>query len=289
MQIGDLARLTQISVRMLRHYDEIDLFKPALIRENTYREYSISQLPVLNRILALKDLGFSLEQIRSLVREGFAAQRLRDLLELRRNELETHISQESERLNNVEQRLAIIDKEMDKENLMNTYNVTVKALPAQLVASVRDASLDVFAKAGDETLRSTRRYFETLFAYLEQNGLETGVPFTIIGHPPIEEDSTLLDVEITKAIDRCVPETESVRVYELPATPLMACLEYAGPNNWQVIEFQALPALHAWIEQHGFRSVGPVRQTMLELNEATEDAQEDALCVLEWQVPIACF
>jgi DNA-binding transcriptional MerR regulator len=96
MQIGDLARLTHISVRMLRHYDEIDLFKPALIRENTYREYSISQLPVLNRILALKDLGFSLEQIRSLVQEGFAAQRLRDLLELWRNELETHISQESE-------------------------------------------------------------------------------------------------------------------------------------------------------------------------------------------------
>jgi DNA-binding transcriptional MerR regulator len=280
MQIGDLARLTHISVRMLRHYDEIDLFKPTLIRENTYREYSVSQLPVLNRILALKDLGFSLEQIRTLVREGFAAQRLRDLLELRRNELETHISQESERLNKVQQRLSM----MDQEKTMTNYTVSVKSLPAQLVASVRDPNLDEFqSHDGGTTTRSTQKYFRTLYDHLEQHGQAVGTPFTIIGHPPVDEGSTLLDVEIIKAITRSVPESQSVRVYELSAVPIMACLEYRGPNNWQVIENQALPALYAWVEDNGFKVVGPIRQAITVM----EETEEDLPCVLEWQVPIA--
>jgi DNA-binding transcriptional MerR regulator len=279
MQIGDLARLTHISVRMLRHYDEIDLFKPALIRENTYREYSISQLPVLNRILALKDLGFSLEQIRSLVQDGFAAQRLRDLLELRRAELETHISQESERLNKVEQRLLM----MDKEKTMTNYTVSVKSLPAQLVASVRDARLDVFNQIDGEKRRSMQRYFETLFTYLKKNGLDAAVPFTIIAHPPLEENSTFADLEVIHGLPRKLPESESVRVYELPATPMTACLEYAGLNDWQVIEGQAMPALYAWIEENGFKAIGPMREEYRELDEM----QDGTPCVIELQIPIA--
>ena len=279
MQIGDLALLTHISVRMLRHYDEIDLFKPALIRENTYREYGIAQLPVLNRILALKDLGFSLEQIRSLVRDGFAPQRLRDLLELRRNELETHISQESERLNNVEQRLLM----MDKEKTMTNYPVTVKSLPAQLIASVRDARLDVFDLIDGENRRSMKRYFETLAAYLKKNGLETGLPFTLIAHPPLEEHSSFADLEVVHSLPRKLPESEPVRVYELPATPMTACLEYLGLNDWRVIEGQAMPALYAWIEENGFKAIGPMREEYRELDEM----QEGGPCVIELQIPIA--
>jgi DNA-binding transcriptional MerR regulator len=279
MQIGDLARLTHISVRMLRHYDEIDLFKPALIRENTYREYSISQLPLLNNILALKDLGFSLEQIKALVQEGFAAQRLRDLLELRRNELETHISQESERLNKVEQRLLM----MDKEKTMTNYIVSVKSLPAQLVASVRDAGLDVFNEIDGEKRRSMQRYFQTLFAHLEQHGLSAGAPFTIVAHPPLEENSTFADLEIIRSLPRKLPESESVRVYELDATPMTACLEYAGLNDWRVIEGQAMPALYAWIEENGFKAIGPMREEYREL----DGMQDGTPCVIELQIPIA--
>jgi DNA-binding transcriptional MerR regulator len=279
MQIGDLARLTHISVRMLRHYDEIDLFKPALIRENTYREYSISQLAVLNRILALKDLGFSLEQIRSLVQEGFAAQRLRDLLELRRAELETHISQESERLNKVEQRLLM----MEKEKSMTNYTVSVKSLPAQLVASVRDAGLDVFNEIDGEKRRSMQRYFETLFSYLKNNNLDANTPFTVIAHPPLEENSSFADVEIIRTLSRKLPESEHVRVYELPATPMTACLEYVGLNDWQVIEGQAMPALYAWIEENGFKAIGPLREEYREL----DGLQDGTPCVIELQIPIA--
>ncbi|MBC7811584.1 MAG: MerR family DNA-binding transcriptional regulator, partial [Burkholderiales bacterium] len=59
-KIGDFSKISQVSARMLRHYDDIDLFKPAHIDPFTgYRYYTVDQLPRLNRLLALKDLGLS--------------------------------------------------------------------------------------------------------------------------------------------------------------------------------------------------------------------------------------
>ena len=192
---------------------------------------------------------------------------------------ETHISQESERLNKVEQRLSMMDKEMT----MTNYTVSVKSLPAQLIASVRDAGLDVFNVIDGHKERSMQRYFETLFTYLKKNGLDATVPFTIIAHPPLEENSSFADVEIIHGLPRTLPESESVRVYELEATPMIACLEYAGLNDWRAIEGQAMPALYAWIEEHGFRVIGPMRQEYRELDEM----QDGTPCVIELQVPVA--
>jgi DNA-binding transcriptional MerR regulator len=68
IKIGDFARLSQVSVVTRRYYDEMDLLKPVRVDVFTgYRFYSADQLPLLNRILALKDLGFSLEQIKLML------------------------------------------------------------------------------------------------------------------------------------------------------------------------------------------------------------------------------
>ncbi|MBE9472709.1 MAG: MerR family transcriptional regulator, partial [Chloroflexi bacterium] len=67
-KIGDFSRISQVSVKTLRYYDEIGLLKPAHVDRFTgYRYYSVDQSPRLNRILALKDLGLSLEQIARLL------------------------------------------------------------------------------------------------------------------------------------------------------------------------------------------------------------------------------
>ena len=68
--IGDFARLGQVSVRMLRHYDGIGLLQPARVDRNGYRRYGAHQLARLNRIVAMKDLGFTLEQVRIDPRRG---------------------------------------------------------------------------------------------------------------------------------------------------------------------------------------------------------------------------
>lgn len=77
--IGDFARHGRVSVRMLRHYDTIGLLRPDRVDAATgYRYYEGGQLARLNRIVALKDLGFTLEQVgRILDDKVSSAQRVR--------------------------------------------------------------------------------------------------------------------------------------------------------------------------------------------------------------------
>ena len=87
LKIGEFSSLSQISIKTLRYYDEVRLLKPMYVDEATgHRYYSASQLPRLNRILALKDLGFPLERIAAALDEGINADILRGMLLLRRAE-----------------------------------------------------------------------------------------------------------------------------------------------------------------------------------------------------------
>ena len=92
IKIGDFARLSQVSVVTLRYYDEMDLLKPVRVDTFTgYRFYSADQLPRLNRILALKDLGFSLEQIKLMLSDGLTSEQLRGMLTMQRKEVEKRL------------------------------------------------------------------------------------------------------------------------------------------------------------------------------------------------------
>ncbi|HCB01483.1 MAG TPA: MerR family transcriptional regulator, partial [Anaerolineae bacterium] len=134
IKIGDFARLTQVSIVTLRYYDEMDLLKPVRVDSFTgYRFYSVEQLPRLNRILALKDLGFSLEQIKLMLADGLAVEQLRAMLTLQKSEVEKRLSEESERLQRIESRL----RQIEMENKMPNYDVVIKNAPAMLVASCR--------------------------------------------------------------------------------------------------------------------------------------------------------
>jgi DNA-binding transcriptional MerR regulator len=89
--IGEFARLGAVSIRTLRHYDEIGLLRPAEVDPVTgYRSYSAKQLRQLNRIVALKDLGLSLGQVRQLL-DGITVDELRGMLLLRQAQLEREL------------------------------------------------------------------------------------------------------------------------------------------------------------------------------------------------------
>lgn len=98
-RIGDFSRLTRVSVKMLRHYDEIGLLLPIYVDPATsYRYYAADQLPLLNRIIALKDLGFSLDQIGLLLNDHVSLDEMRGMLKLRRAAVEQTVRREQQRL-----------------------------------------------------------------------------------------------------------------------------------------------------------------------------------------------
>jgi DNA-binding transcriptional MerR regulator len=129
--IGDFARLGQVSIRMLRHYDTLGLLRPARVDPWTgYRYYEAGQLSRLNRVIALKDLGFSLQQVGEVLDAKVGTEELRGMLRLRQAELAESVAAATARLAQVETRLRTIES----EGLMPTDEVVLKSLPAARVA-----------------------------------------------------------------------------------------------------------------------------------------------------------
>ncbi|MEO1372766.1 MAG: MerR family transcriptional regulator [Cyanobacteria bacterium J06635_10] len=90
--IGEYSRIAQVSKRLLRYYDEIGLFQPIRIDAETgHRYYSASQLPELNRILALKELGLSLDQIRRFIKDDISPEEIQGMLLMKKAELEQQV------------------------------------------------------------------------------------------------------------------------------------------------------------------------------------------------------
>ncbi|MGB3616240.1 MAG: helix-turn-helix domain-containing protein, partial [Elainellaceae cyanobacterium] len=133
-RIGEFSKIAQVPATLLRYYNDIDLFTPDHTDPETgYRYYSVRQLTRLNRILALKDLGFSLEQIKRLLEEEVSAIEIRGMLALKKAQIEQTIQAEAARLRAVESRLVQIEQKGEFQN----DDVVLKALPAYPFLSLR--------------------------------------------------------------------------------------------------------------------------------------------------------
>ena len=161
LRIGDFARLAQVPVKTLRYYDELGLVTPAHVDAATgYRYYSLEQLPRLNRLLALKDLGFSLEQIGRVLNDGVTHEQLRGMLVLKRAEVEGRLHEEQGRLARIEARL----REIELEDCMPEYDVALKQIEPMMVAACRiriptnDMVPELLGEAYRETYDHIRRH-----------------------------------------------------------------------------------------------------------------------------------
>ncbi|HXQ38782.1 MAG TPA: MerR family transcriptional regulator, partial [Anaerolineales bacterium] len=208
IKIGNFARLSQVSVVTLRYYDEMDLLKPVKIDTFTgYRFYSADQLPHLNRILALKDLGFSLEQIKLMLADGLTPEQLRGMLTLQRNEVEKRLSDEQGRLNRIEARL----RQIEMENKMPTYDVVIKTTDPMLVASRR-----VTIPTNDQVPQYLDPAFNEAYDYVRKQGAKDTGPCFALWHSPADVYENE-DAEAIVPIDRRLKGTDRVKVYELPS------------------------------------------------------------------------
>jgi DNA-binding transcriptional MerR regulator len=122
IKIGEFSKLVQVPVATLRYYDQVGLLKPVEVDRFTgYRYYSTSQLPRLHRILALKGLGFSLEQIAAVLAEGLTPEQMRGMLRLRHAQISQFLADLQDQLVEVEARLQQIEPEDQLSSLESEY------------------------------------------------------------------------------------------------------------------------------------------------------------------------
>jgi DNA-binding transcriptional MerR regulator len=247
MNISELARICRISPRMLRHYDSIGLFKPAKVNEQTaYREYSGHQILVLQRILVLKDLGFSLEEIRVMVQENLSVEQTKLVLSKQKILLEQRIHEEQARLTRLELHLP----NLSKEKFM--FQVEIKSLPSQLVASLQNDSLvQQFAQGGQDISKLIEVFTIDLKPILVAG---QPMPQSIFWHESNDYPIPELIHPIAEPFD-----FQYAKVKTLDPVPEAACLEFNGHYADEGM-MQAYTYLHTWLEEHGFRSSGATRQ-----------------------------
>ena len=138
-RIGEFAQIAQVSSRQLRFYDQLGLLQPAHTDSQTgYRYYSVRQLPRLNCILALKELGLSLEQIGPLLKDEISPSELRGMLTMKRAQVERALREDEIRLRHIESRIAQIDKSgrIDGQKVPGTGAI----LPVEIVEGVAQRS-----------------------------------------------------------------------------------------------------------------------------------------------------
>lgn len=268
LKIGDFSRLSLVSVKALRYYDELGLLKPARVDESSgYRYYSASQLTRLNRILALKDMGLSLEQIVLLLDKDLTPDQIRGMLRLKQAELRQQLAEGQDRLARIEAWLHAFEQEAT----MTDYAVVLKKVAPLRVAQARGQSPNM------EQLGPTLdRLFDQVMDYITQQGATLAGPGITIYY---EMGETAISVGACMAFAGTLKDSEQVQVIELPGVETMASLIHHGPFSGL---HQAYHALFTWIETNGYQISGPSR----ELNLEYERGGDQSKFVTELQVPV---
>ena len=270
-RIGDFSRIARVSARLLRFYDEIGLFTPAHADPQTgYRYYTVAQLSQLNRVLVLKDLGFNLDQVRDILSSDIGAAELRNMLLLRRNDVEQTLAVESQRLHRIETRIA----QLESEGTLSADDVVVRAEPARRILSLRRTVPSFGAARGliVELSNHARQFLPKRHSHT----------LIVIAHSlQFEQDE--LDVEFGYAFEdepkRNVPAGAAVKLRELEAVERMAvCVRVGLPEDAHLVTAK----IGRFLEASGDRLAGPSREVFLQA--PVLDRMHEA--VVEMQFPV---
>lgn len=273
-RIGEFSKIAQVSGRLLRYYDEIGLLTPEFTDPQTgYRYYSARQLPWLNRILVLKELGLSLEQIARLLDQGTSADEIRGMLTLRKAQIEQSVQEEMAQLRVVEARL----QQIEAHGQMQEPDIILKSVPAQQFLALREVLPNM-----DAVRRLVQRIHAVVPGELGQNSLGH---MAVVIHFPLYEPEAL-DLEIgyllTGKVSKSVRLSEERLLIrrELPAIDTMATLVHIGKVS---DSHHSYGALGTWLEQNQWQIVGVGREILMQLPLQGKEGE----AVIEIQLPVS--
>lgn len=253
-KIGDFSKLCRVPVSALRYYADIGLLEPLHVDEGTnYRYYSLDQLPRLNRILALKDLGLSLEQIKQVLHEDLPASEIRGMLRLKEAELQEELAAQEARLDRVRARLRVIEKE---DVGMPDQEVVLKAVDSMWGLALREVV---------ELPESVGQLFMEIAPKLMEKKVEVvSAPFTIFYDEEFKDQN--LDIEVIFPVGEGsdvvleIAGNRAVTVRQLEGIRTAASIIHTGDFDTLT---ETYTVIGKWIEANGYEIAGAVREIYL--------------------------
>lgn len=271
LRIGAFARLGQVSPRTLRHYESLGLIGPRFVDAATgYRYYELAQLVDLQRVLALRDLGFGLDAIAELGDIGgeLSVERLRGMLTLRRAELAATIAEESARL----ERVAALLDGMEQGVGMKSIDVALRT-PERLRFAATTGTAPGYGYQNVGPVFDER--LPIVWEQLHAAGVEPGIS---IGWFEWPDDEGRIAIHLGFEIgDQPFTDTADVCAVELDAVPVASVL-HRGPMDGFTDTFLAAVR---WIDANGYEIADRSR----ELYHTWVPDDPDAT-VVELQIPV---
>jgi DNA-binding transcriptional MerR regulator len=253
IKIGLFAMIGQVSIESLRHYDRQGLLKPSQVDAFTgYRYYALDQLPRLHRILALKELGLSLEQIALLLDGEVSVTQVRAMLQSRLAQLQQTQAETAAQLALLRARLIALNTE---DKLM-MQEVLIKMTEPVLVAGRRFILKENPGTVGDTVvIEDLSSAFEESARFIgERGGQRAGPAIALWYTPPTQMADE--DVEAAFPLRESIADGERVRVHPLPAERVAAIMHTGDFRQFS----QSVRALVQWIEDNGYRMNGALRE-----------------------------
>jgi len=243
-KIGEFSKLTQVSIRMLRYYDEAGLLQPAKIDQLTgYRLYAAEQIPTLNKIIFLRDLGFNVAEI-ALALHNWNDAFMTDQLENKRLEIEQAIKTEQDKLAKIE----LAKKDIRHQKMAINYNVSIKSIPAYQVLSLRRIVPDYYAEG---------QLWQEMSGFAQKNDSPVSSnTFTIYHDTEYREKD--VDIEICAPVAKIGSDANGFVFRNTEPVPMMACTMVYG--KFENIAGAYL-AFAAWLQEHNqYKMTGQNRQ-----------------------------
>lgn len=271
LRIGEFARLAQVSPRTLRHYESLGLLEPTCVDAATgYRYYELGQLVDLQRVLALRDLGFGLDALGELLdADGdLSVERLRGMLTLRRAELAATITEESVRL----ERVAALLDDMERGIGMRSIDVTLRTAEPIRIA-VTDGTAPGYGPDNLGPVFDSR--LPVVWQHLVAGKVQPGISIAYFDWPDDEGRVVChLGFEIG---DQPLADTDDVSVAELPSVPVASVL-HRGPMAGFTDTFLAVVR---WIDANGYEIADRSRELYHKWTPDDPDAT-----IVELQIPV---
>src|SRR5580704_4176197 len=252
--IGEFARHGRVSVRMLRHYDAIGLLRPATVDPvSGYRFYEARHLAELNRVIALKDLGFTLQQVQAILEEKVSAAELRGMLKLRRAEIHAQIEAETTRLARVEARLLTIEDEARAP----TDGVVIKRLAPVRVGELTGQAAGWEPEAITPVIQPL--YCDLWQRLASADVAAAGPAVAYYEDAPAGDGAIVVHAAVPVVAEAAADRGFSV--VDLAEVQSAAAIIHHGSMDDVLSTGQALAR---WIDANGYRSAGYVREVTLE-------------------------
>jgi DNA-binding transcriptional MerR regulator/effector-binding domain-containing protein len=240
--------------------------------ETGYRYYSATQLPELNRILALKELGMTLDQIARLLAGNISTEEIRGMLVMKKAQIEQTLREELARVRYIESRISQIDREGE----LRDYEVLLKSVPLQKLIAAREPAMSL--EAVRVAAQEIGRYIP---AHVGSNVLSN---MALITYSDLWESDNL-DVEIGFLLNSnldtelTLPSGRILRVLELPAVEMMATTMHVGLPEFG---HRGYAALGLWAEANHYHFATPSREIFIQLPRTL-----DGELVAEIQIPVS--